>query len=200
MYKALFGMAAAMLTGAAMAAVEVGKPAPDFTLTDSNGKSHSLSDFKGKKVVLEWHNPECPFVKKHYNPGNMQKQQAEATKNGVVWLTINSGAAGKQGHLDGAAANAYLAKSSSAPSGYLIDASGSAGKSYGAKTTPHMYVIDAEGVLRYVGAIDSNSSADSSDIASATQYVPQALAQLASGAAVSTPVTQPYGCSVKYAN
>jgi peroxiredoxin len=192
------GIAAFALAGTASAAARINEPAPEFTLTDSNGNSHSLSDFRGKTVVLEWTNAECPFVVKHYKPGNMQRQQAEATANGVVWLTINSGAPGKQGHVDGAGANAVIEKTGGKQTAYLIDADGTVGRLYGARTTPHMFVIDGEGVLRYMGAIDSNPSGDPADIAGATQYVEVALAELAAGKPVSTPVTQPYGCSVKY--
>lgn len=200
MMRPLMSLVLASCSGLALASAQVGQPAPDFTLTDSQGKAHSLSGFKGKTVVLEWHNPECPFVKKHYGAGNMQQQQAEAASADVVWLTINSGAPGKQGVMDAAAANAYLASSKSAPAGYLFDGSGTVGKQYGAKTTPHMYVIDGEGVLRYAGAIDSNPSADPADIPGATQHVRQALADLKAGQTVSVASTQPYGCSVKYAN
>jgi peroxiredoxin len=192
------GIAAFALAGTASAAARINEPAPEFTLTDSNGNSHSLSDFRGKTVVLEWTNAECPFVVKHYKPGNMQRQQAEATANGVVWLTINSGAPGKQGHVDGAGATADIANTGGKQTAYLIDADGTVGRLYGARTTPHMFVIDGEGVLRYMGAIDSNPSGDPADIAGATQYVEVALAELAAGKPVSTPVTQPYGCSVKY--
>jgi peroxiredoxin len=193
-------LAAALSLSAAplLAKVEVGQPAPTFSLTDSNGKTRSLEEFKGKTVVLEWTNAECPFVKKHYGSGNMQAQQKEATGAGVVWLSINSGAPGKQGQLDGAGANALIKTSSGAQTAYLLDPEGKTGKSYGAKTTPHMYVIDGQGVLRYMGGIDSIQSADASDIPKATQYVKQALAELAGGKAVSVPVSQPYGCSVKY--
>jgi len=189
---------AGTVAGSASAAVAVGQPAPDFTLTDSTGKAHKLSGFKGKTVVLEWNNPECPFVKKHYGSGNMQKQQREATAGGVVWLSVNSGAAGKQGHMDGAKANAHLASTKSAPSAYLIDADGTVGKAYGARTTPHMYVVDGGGVLRYMGAIDSEASTDQDDIPKSTQYVTQALAELKAGKPVSVPTSEPYGCSVKY--
>jgi peroxiredoxin len=183
----------------ATASVEVGKAAPDFSLLDAQGKSRSLAEFKGKTVVLEWNNPECPFVKKHYNAStNMQTQQKAANADGVVWLSINSGAPGKQGAMDGKAAIASIAALQAAPSAYLIDSDGKVGRSYDAKTTPHMYVIDAGGVLRYAGAIDSNASADAADIAGATQYVSQALAEIKAGKPVSTAVTKPYGCSVKY--
>lgn len=182
----------------AFAKVAVGEAAPDFSLTDSNGKTHTLSQYKGKIVVLEWNNPECPFVGKHYGSGNMQKQQADATAAGVIWLTINSGATGKQGDLDGPGANAYVAKVSARQTAYLLDPSGSVGHLYSARTTPHMYVIDAQGVLRYVGGIDSIASTDQEDLAKATQFVPQVLAELKAGKAVSVTTSQPYGCSVKY--
>lgn len=193
---ALFA-AACSASGPALAKPEVGKPAPAFTVTDAGGQTRSLADFAGKTVVLEWHNPECPFVQKHYS-GNMQAQQKDATGRDVVWLTINSGKAGKQGHMDGAQAKAYLAKSNAAPTAYLLDADSATGTAYGAKTTPHMYVIDGQGTLRYMGAIDSVPSADVGDIADATQYVTQALAELEAGKPVSVASTQPYGCSVKY--
>ena len=176
----------------------VGAPAPAFTLTDSDGKSHSLADFKGKTVVLEWTNAECPFVKKHYGANNMQTQQAKATADGVIWLTINSSGPGLQGHVDGAKANAIRTQVGAKQTAYLIDADGTVGRAYGAKTTPHMYVIDGSGVLRYNGGIDSIPSADQADIAKATQYVPQALAELAAGKPVSVSTSKPYGCSVKY--
>lgn len=179
-------------------AAKVGEAAPAFTLTDSNGVSHSLADFAGKTVVLEWTNHECPFVVKHYGGKNMQAQQRAATDAGTVWLTVNSSAPGKQGHVDAAKANALRAEYAAAGTAYLFDSSGDTGRAYGAKTTPHMYVIDPEGVLRYAGAIDSIPSANQADIPKAEQYVSAALAELAAGKPVSTPLTQPYGCSVKY--
>ena len=194
----LFAAIASIVAAPAFAKPEVGVAAPAFTATDANGKTHSLADFKGKTVVLEWHNPECPFVKKHYGAKNMQTQQAEATGAGVVWLSINSGAPGKQGQMDGTAATAYLADSGAKPTAYLLDADGTVGRAYGARTTPHLYVIDAEGVLQYMGGIDSTPSADPEDIPSSTQYVRQALAELSGGKAVSVPSSEPYGCSVKY--
>ena len=194
------GALLAMCATAVQAKAMVGQPAPAFTLTDADGTSHSLADFKGKTVVLEWTTAECPFVKKHYGPGNMQAQQGEATAAGVVWLTVNSGAPGKQGAVDGAGAKAIIAASGGKQTAYLLDPTGVAGQAYGAKTTPHMYVIDGEGVLRYAGAIDSNPSADPADIPAATQYVKAALADLAAGKPVAVANTQPYGCSVKYAN
>ena len=180
------------------AAATVGQPAPAFTLTDTKGTTHSLADFAGKTVVLEWFNHECPFVKKHYGAGNMQRQQAAATGKGVVWLTINSSAPGKQGHVNAEQANAILGEWKASPTAFLLDHDGTVGQAYGAKTTPHMYVIDGAGVLRYNGAIDSNPSADPADIPGATQYVEAALGDLAANRAVARGTTQPYGCSVKY--
>jgi peroxiredoxin len=194
----IIALAAAIASPLALAAARVGDKAPAFTLTDSNGKQRELTEFAGKTVVLEWTNHECPFVQKHYGSANMQGQQKQATGDGVVWLTINSSAPGKQGHVDGAEANRIRASGKAASSAYLLDASGDVGRAYGAKTTPHMYVIDGSGTLQYAGAIDSIPSSDQDDIPKATQYVQVALAELAAGKAVSTPVTQPYGCSVKY--
>ena len=179
-------------------AVSVGAPAPDFSLPDASGSVHKLSDYQGKTVVLEWNNPECPFVKKHYSSGNIPKQQADATAQGVVWLTINSGADGKQGHVDSRGASAFLAQYNAKPTAYLFDTDGKVGHAYGAKTTPHLYVIDAKGSLRYMGGIDSIASTDKEDLAKATQYVPQVLAELKAGKAVSVTTSQPYGCGVKY--
>ncbi|MDH5822504.1 thioredoxin family protein [Luteimonas sp. RD2P54] len=196
--------AAAALTACAAsdatAAAAVGQPAPAFTLVDSAGQTRSLADFAGKTVVLEWTNHECPFVRKHYGSENMQAQQRDATADDVVWLSVNSSAPGQQGHVDGAAAERIRGQARAAQTAYLLDPDGTTGRAYGAKTTPHMYVIDPAGVLRYAGGIDSIPSPDPADIAKATQYVPQALAELAAGQPVSTPVTRPYGCSVKYAN
>ena len=191
-------MLALSVAGPALGKAAIGEPAPDFTLTDSNGKSESLAQFKGKTVVLEWNNPDCPFVGKHYKSGNMQKQQADATAAGVVWLTINSSATGKQGDLDGAGANAYVAKVGAKQTAYLLDPLGAAGHAYGARTTPHMYVIDGQGMLRYMGGIDSIASTDKDDLAKATQYVPQALAELKAGKPAEPAVTTSYGCTVKY--
>ena len=193
-------MLAAALTFAApvFAKPVIGQPAPDFSVTDSAGKTQTLSAYKGKIVVLEWNNPECPFVRKHYGAGNMQKQQGGAAAEEVVWLTINSGAEGKQGHMDAAAANAYVAQVGGKEAAYLIDADGKTGHAYDAKTTPHMYVIDKGGTLRYMGGIDSIPSTDKEDIAKATQYVDQALAELTAGKPVSVSTSEPYGCSVKY--
>lgn len=191
-----FGLA----TGAATAAPEIGAAAPEFTLTDADGKTHSLSDFRGKTVVLEWTNHDCPFVKKHYNGENMQQQQRDAAADGVVWLTLNSSAAGKQGHVSAEQAKQIASGWNAFNAAYLFDTDGTVGRAYAAKTTPHMYVIDAEGVLRYNGAIDSIPSADVADIPTATQYVSTGLSELGAGSSISTPLTQPYGCSIKYAD
>lgn len=199
-FPVTLALAAATFTTQAFATVTVGAPAPDFSLTDSNGKVETLSQYKGKTVVLEWNNPGCPFVHKHYESGNIPKQQAAAAAAGVIWLTINSGAEGKQGHLDAAGASAFIAQYHASPTAYLFDGDGKVGHLYGAKTTPHMYVIDAAGMLRYIGGIDSIASTDQDDIAKATQYVPQVLAELRAGKPVSVATSAPYGCSVKYAS
>ena len=194
----LAAFTATIVSSGAFAAVTVGSAAPDFSLPDANGKMQTLSQYKGKTVVLEWNNPGCPFVQKHYSSGNIPKQQADATKEGVVWLTINSGASGKQGHLDNAGAQAFVAQYHAAPSAYLFDGDGKVGHLYGAKTTPHMYIVDAGGTLRYMGGIDSIASTDKDDLAKATQYVPQALAELKAGKPISVKTSEPYGCAVKY--
>ncbi len=181
-------------------AVEIGAAAPDFTLTDVGGKAHKLSDYKGKIVVLEWHNPDCPFVKKHYEAsGNLPNLQKAAAADGVVWLTINSGAAGKQGgDLTPAQVKAYLEKNHAVPTAYLPDHDGKVGHLYGAKTTPHIFVVQADGVLVYNGAIDSIRSGNAADIAKANNYLTAALVALKAGKPVEKATTEPYGCSVKY--
>jgi peroxiredoxin len=179
-------------------AAEPGEAAPEFTLTDSKGTSHKLSDFRGKFVVLEWLNHECPFVKKHYSGGNMQKLQQEYTAKGVVWLSIISSAPGKQGHRTGPQAEADTKDKNAAPTAVLLDPSGEVGKKYDAKTTPEMFVLDKEGKILYAGAIDSIKSTDSADIAKAENHVRQALDAALAGQPVPTPKTKPYGCSVKY--
>lgn len=180
------------------AAPKIGEPAPSFSLTDLKGKEHSLADFKGKYVVLEWNNHDCPFVKKHYDSGNMQKLQAEAQKKGAVWLSINSGAPGKQGVYPADKHQEILKEKKSDPTAYLLDGDGKVGKLYEAKTTPHMFVIDPKGTLVYAGAIDSVRSPNPADIDKATNYVRVALEESMAGKPVSTPTSQPYGCSVKY--
>lgn len=181
------------------AAVEIGAPAPGFTLTDSHGKQRSLAAYKGKTVVLEWTNAECPFVKKHYGSGNMQSLQKKATADGIIWLTVNSGAPGKQGHVDGKSANAIMKAAGAAPAAYLLDPQGIVGRAYGARTTPHMYVIDPKGTLVYAGGIDDKPTADPVDIKSAANLVAAALADLKAQRPVRIATSKPYGCSVKYA-
>ena len=192
-------LAAALLAvaGLAHAAPKVGEPAPDFTLTGSDGKPYALSSFKGKYVVLEWTNHGCPFVQKHYG-GNMQAQQKAATGRGAVWLSIISSAPGKQGHVDAAQANELTKSRGAAPTAVLLDPSGDVGRKYDAKTTPHMFIVAPDGKLIYMGGIDSIPSADPDDIAKATPYVKVALAEALAGKPVSNPSTRPYGCSVKY--
>jgi peroxiredoxin len=194
---ALLAAITLLFPGATQAA-ETGKPAPAFTLKDHTGKTHNLSDFKGKTVVLEWINFDCPFVKKFYGPGEMQKLQKEATDKGVVWLSICSSAPGKQGHFAGDALTARIEKEKWAGTGYLIDESGTVGKAYGARTTPHMFVINPEGVLVYAGGIDNKKSTKSEDIAGAENYVRKALDEVLAGKPVTTATSEPYGCSVKY--
>jgi peroxiredoxin len=197
--KKLLSLAfSAALAATAFAQPEVGQPAPAFTLKDTSGKSHNLSDFKGKVVVLEWVNHGCPFVKKHYAPGNMQKLQKEATDKGVVWLSICSSAPGKQGHMDAAAAAAKSKEVNANATAYLLDEDGTVGKAYNARTTPEMFVINKEGVLVYMGAIDDKPTADSGDIASAVNHVTAALEEVLAGKPVTVAKTKSYGCSVKY--
>jgi len=198
MKKALFILFATMAIS--NAEVSIGKAAPDFSLTDCSGKKVSLSDYKGKVVVLEWVNHGCPFVAKHYGSGNMQKLQADATAKGVAWLSICSSAPGKQGYATPADALKKCTETQSAATAYLLDESGEVGKTYGAKVTPEMYVIDANGVLVYHGAIDDKKSTNPGDIAGAKNYVAAALDEVLAGKPVSTPKTDAYGCSVKYAN
>jgi len=182
----------------AVAAPQVGRPAPDFKLNDVNGRVVSLSDFKGKTVVLEWNNPECPFVRKHYDSGNMQKTQAAALADGAVWLSINSSAPGKQGHMSGAEAKKVVADLKARPSAYLLDPKGVVGQGYDAKTTPHMYIINKAGQLVYAGGIDDKPTKDKEDIKGARNHVLAALGELKAGKPVSVSTTRPYGCAVKY--
>jgi len=188
----------ALIAMPAYAAIEIGKPAPNFTGTDSNGKAHKLSDYKGKIVVLEWTNPLCPFVVKHYDSGNMQKLQKEYTGKDVVWLSVNSSAAGKEGNQGAEDANKYMAEKKSKATARILDPSGEIGHLYGAKTTPHMFVVDQSGNIAYEGAIDDNDSFKPETIATAKNYVAAAIDSLMAGKAVETPQTKPYGCSVKY--
>jgi len=182
----------------ALADLPIGKAAPDFSASDVNGRAVSLSDFRGRTVVLEWSNPECPTVKKHYESGNMQMTQAAAAAGGIVWLTINSSAQGEQGHMTPAEAKALTAGQPSRRTSYLLDPKGEVGRSYGAKATPHMYVVDPAGTLVYRGAIDDKPTQDKADIKGARNHVLAALAELKAGRPVSVPTSRAYGCNVKY--
>lgn len=200
-FKYLFAgaLALAALSLGRAATASVGQAAPDFTLTDIDGNRHSLSEFKGRTVVLEWVNPECPFVVKHYDKsGNIPKLQKAATADGVVWLSINSAAADKEGDYAPAQVKAWQQRIRFAATGYFRDADGVVGHLYDARTTPHIYVINPQGTLVYAGGIDSIRSSRVEDIAKATNYVTETLADLKAGRPVRTPHSQPYGCSVKY--
>lgn len=198
--KALSRLAVALALVAAVspAHAKVGDAAPAFTLTDIDGTQRSLSDYAGKTVVLEWLNFDCPFVKKHYDSGNMPKLQKQATAEDVVWLSVISSAPGKQGNYPPAELKKMEADKGAAPTAVLLDPDGKVGKAYGAKTTPHMYVIDGKGVLVYEGAIDSVPSTDAADIAGATNYVTGAIQAVKANKPVEPATTQAYGCSVKY--
>lgn len=176
----------------------VGEKAPDFTLMDAQGKKHTLKQYAGHYVVLEWVNFGCPFVKKHYDSDNMQALQAAFTGKEVVWLSICSSAPGKQGHFEGEELAKQIEAHGSKAAAYLTDAEGTVGRAYGAKTTPHMFVIDPKGTLIYAGAIDDKPSTDKADIKGASNYVSTALDAAMAGKKVETAVTQAYGCSVKY--
>jgi peroxiredoxin len=183
----------------AWAAAKVGEPAPAFALTSSAGSAYSLADDRGKIVVLEWTNHECPYVRKHYDTGNMQALQKESTGQGVVWLTIISSAPGEQGHISAAQASELTTSRKAAPTAVLFDPKGTVGRLYGATNTPHMYIIDKAGVLVYAGAIDDRPTSRKADVAGASNYVRAALQAVAAGQPVKNPVTRAYGCTVKYA-
>ena len=189
-----------IIGGAAQAAdpARIGHPAPDFSASDSHGKTVSLADYRGKLVVLEWTNDGCPFVQHYYKKGNMQALQKEYTGKGVVWLSVISSAPGTQGYADGARADQLTQQRDAAPSAVLLDPAGKIGHLYDAKTTPHMFIIDGDGKLIYAGGIDSLPSTDPADIARASPYVKTALDEALAGKPVSRPLTSPYGCSVKY--
>jgi len=201
--KRIFALSTALvlllMLGISLAwAARVGDAAPNFTATDTNGQTHKLSDYAGKFLVLEWHNRGCPYTQKHYNSGNMERLQREWTARGVVWLTIISSAPGKQGYVTAADENAYVKQVNAAPSAVLLDPTGTVGHLYDAKTTPHMFIINPQGILIYNGAIDDKPTSDPSDISSAKNYVSLALTEALAGKSVTTPTTRPYGCSVKY--
>lgn len=203
MKNKLLSIALTLFCAGALGAAEspkVGAPAPNFTLTDASGKTHSLGEYKGKYVVLEWFNPGCPFVQKHYRSANMQNLQKEFTGKGVAWLTIDSSAAGSQGYLTPEEAKKQMNDWKMSPTALLLDPEGKVGQEYHATNTPHMFVINPEGRLIYEGAIDSKASTDVDDIRSSTNYVEAALEEAMAGKPVSTAQTKAYGCSVKYAH
>jgi len=182
----------------AMAEPTVGSPAPVFTGVDTKGQKVNLADYRGKTVILEWTNHDCPFVVKHYSSGNMQMTQKKAVDDGIVWLSVISSAPGEQGNVSGAEADDLTASRKASPSAVLLDPSGEIGRKYAARTTPHMFIIDPKGTLAYHGAIDSIKSTDVTDIPKAQNYVLNALAQMKAGEPVKPQGTRPYGCSVKY--
>lgn len=191
-------LAFALLLAPSAIAVKVGDAAPDFTAKDVDGKSVSLSDHKGKYVVLEWHNQGCPYVVKHYSKGNMQSLQSAWTKKGVVWLSIISSAPGKQGHVTPSEEKKYLKEQKATPTSVVFDSDGAVGRLYGAKTTPHMFIVSPDGKLIYQGAIDDKKSTDSADIPGSNNYVSAALESAMLGKPIKDSSTPPYGCSVKY--
>lgn len=187
-----------MLPALSYAEVKIGELAPDFTLIDSNKKQRSLSEFEGKYIVLEWFNPECPFVRKHYDGGHMQGLQGKFTERDIVWLSIDSSAEGNQGHLFTEEAQNYIREKGVRSTAVLLDPLGNVGKLYGAKTTPHMFIIDPQGKLVYQGAIDDISSTNMDDVDKAKNYVDETLSLVLSGGLVTNFATKSYGCSVKY--
>ena len=191
-------LAATLAPSTADAQAVVGSPAPQFTAADSRGQTHNLNQYRGKYVVLEWHNQGCPYTQKHYVSGNMQALQKEWTAKGVVWFTVISSAPGKQGYVTDAEENAYLAEMHAEPTAVLMDPEGKLGRLYDAKTTPEMYVIDPEGKLIYEGAIDDRPTPDVSDIKGADNYLNDALSEAMAGKPVAKSYTRSYGCSVKY--
>jgi peroxiredoxin len=194
-------LVAALLAGlglSAQAGPRVGEQAPAFSGTDTSGKTWTLSELRGQPVILEWTNHDCPYVKKHYESGNMQALQREATAKGYLWLSVISSAPGKQGHVSPQEADGLTTARQAAPTAVLLDPSGEIGRAYGARTTPQMFVIDADGVLDYMGGIDDRPTTDPADIPGSTNYVRAAMAERDAGKPVSQPATRPYGCSVKY--
>jgi alkyl hydroperoxide reductase subunit AhpC len=191
-------IAALVVSGATLASATVGRPAPAFTATATDGRPVSLADFKGRHVVLEWVNPGCPYVRKHYGAGNMQATQRSAADQGVVWLTVNSTSPDHGDHLSPAQMARWMRDQGAAPTATLLDGDGAVGRAYGARTTPHLFVVDPRGTLVYAGAIDDRPTANPADIAGATNLVAAALTQSLAGRAVSPATTRAYGCSVKY--
>jgi AhpC/TSA family len=196
--SSLAATATLLVAAPAYSAVAVGQKAPEFTAKDATGKTVSLADFKGKTVVLEWVNPGCPYVRKHYSSGNMQSTQKDATSKGVVWLAVNSTETGHGDYLSPAALQAWMGEQKAAATHTLMDEGGSIGRQYAARTTPHMYIINPQGNLVYAGGIDSIASARAEDVKQATNYVKQGLGEALAGKPISNASTRPYGCSVKY--
>jgi hypothetical protein len=192
------GIAMAMGSSSKAANVQTGTPAPGFTATDSNGKQHSLAAYKGKTVILEWTNHDCPYTVKHYVTGNMQALQRSVVEGGGIWLTVVSSRPGTQGHVSGLEADRLTDERGARPAAVLLDPKGDLGRLYGARTTPHMFVIDRNGMLAYMGAIDDQPSANRATVKGARNYVREALDALAQGRPVAMASTRPYGCSVKY--
>ena len=195
---ALTALAVALSLSSARAAAVVGQPAPELSAPDTTGATRSLSAYRGRFVVLEWVNFECPFVGKHYGSGHMQKLQKDYTGKGVVWLSVNSSTAGSQGHYASDKVNALLKQKGAAPTAYLLDTAGTVGRAYGARTTPHMFIVDPQGTLIYAGGIDDTPSTDQADMKTAKNYVSTALDEALAGKPVTTASSQAYGCSVKY--
>ena len=193
-----FAAALTLAAGPALAAPAIGQPAPAFTIKDGAGQTRSLSEFKGKTVVLEWTNAGCPYVQKHYESGNMQGLQKGAAKDGVVWLTLISSAPGKQGYVSPAEAKTWKSTTGAGSTAVLLDPTGQVGHAYEAKTTPHMYVVDKTGKLIYMGGIDDKPTADPASLKGATNYVAAALSDVKAGRPVAKAVSKPYGCTIKY--
>ncbi|MGQ0532732.1 MAG: redoxin domain-containing protein [Caulobacteraceae bacterium] len=185
--------------GQAVAAVETGAQAPAFAMQDANGATRTLDEFRGRMVILEWTNHGCPYVRKHYDSGNMQALQQEATADGIVWLQVISSAPGEQGYLDGAGARARVQRDNAHPTSTLLDPTGVMGRAYGARNTPQMFIISSEGAVLYQGAIDDRPSARPATLEGANNYVRAALADIEAGRPIRVAETTPYGCSVKYA-
>ena len=196
--RSVLALPALFLALSAQAAPSVGQAAPDFTLQDASGKTVKLSDYRGKHVVLEWTNPGCPYVRKHYNSGNMPATQKEAVDKGVVWLSINSTETSSYEYMEPAKLVAWQKERKSQPTAVLLDEEGTTGKAYGARTTPHMYIVNPQGQLIYAGGIDSIASSDPQDIKKAVNYVRQGLGEALAGKPITASVTRPYGCSIKY--
>ncbi|MBB6561445.1 hypothetical protein HNP48_004138 [Acidovorax soli] len=196
--RTLFALPLLLAAAGAQAAATVGQPAPEITLKDTTGKTVRLSDFKGKHVVLEWTNPGCPFVRKHYDSGNMPATQKDAAGKDVVWLAVNSTEKASGDYLEPAKLSSWLKERQSVPTAILMDEEGTAGRAYGARTTPHMYIVNPQGQLIYAGGIDSIASAKIDDIPRATNYVKTGLAEALAGKPLTAATTRPYGCSIKY--